>query len=127
PQVDAIVAYLDEHETIEGAPHLDPQHLAVFDCAFKPARGSRSIHYMGHIKMLGATQPFISGAISKTINVPTDATVEDIEQAYRDAWRLGTKAVVRNRAGYRGSIQIDYHDREELDRLLELLAPAATL
>jgi ribonucleoside-diphosphate reductase alpha chain len=99
PQVDAIVAYLDEHETIEGAPHLDPQHLAVFDCAFKPARGSRSIHYMGHIKMLGATQPFISGAISKTINVPTDATVEDIEQAYRDAWRLGTKAVSIYRDG----------------------------
>ena len=88
-QVDAIVAYIDDHETIEGAPHVDPKHLPVFDCAFKPARGSRSIHYMGHIKMIGATQPFISGAISKTINVPTDATVEDIEQAYINAWRLG--------------------------------------
>ena len=98
-QVDAIIAYIDEHETIEGAPHLDPKHLPVFDCAFKPARGSRSIHYMGHIKMLGATQPFISGAISKTINVPTDATVEDIEQAYIDAWRLGTKAVSIYRDG----------------------------
>jgi len=98
-QVDAIIAYLDEHETIEGAPHLDPKHLPVFDCAFKPARGSRSIHYMGHIRMLGATQPFISGAISKTINVPTDATVEDIEQAYIDAWRFGTKAVSIYRDG----------------------------
>ena len=98
-QVDAIVAYIDEHETIEGAPHLDPAHLAVFDCAFKPARGARSIHYMGHIKMIGATQPFISGAISKTINVPTDATIEDIEQAYIDAWRLGTKAVSIYRDG----------------------------
>ena len=98
-QVDAIIAYIDEHETIEGAPHLDPKHLPVFDCAFKPAHGSRSIHYMGHIKMLGATQPFISGAISKTINVPTDATVEDIEQAYIDAWRLGTKAVSIYRDG----------------------------
>ena len=98
-QVDAIVMYIDEHETIEGAPHLDPTHLPVFDCAFKPARGSRSIHYMGHIKMLGATQPFISGAISKTINVPTDARVEDIEQAYIDAWRLGTKAVSIYRDG----------------------------
>ena len=98
-QVDAIVVYIDEHETIEGAPHLDPKHLAVFDCAFKPARGSRSIHYMGHIKMIGATQPFISGAISKTINVPTDAQVEDIEQAYIDAWRLGTKAVSIYRDG----------------------------
>ena len=98
-QVDAIVAYIDEHETIEGAPHLAPKHLAVFDCAFKPAHGSRSIHYMGHIKMLGATQPFISGAISKTINVPTDAGVEEIEQAYIDAWRLGTKAVSIYRDG----------------------------
>ena len=98
-QVHAIVVYIDEHETIEGAPHLDPKQLAVFDCAFKPARGSRSIHYMGHIKMIGATQPFISGAISKTINVPTDARVEDIEQAYIDAWRLGTKAVSIYRDG----------------------------
>ena len=98
-QVDAIVAYIDEHEMIEGAPHLAPKHVPVFDCAFKPAHGSRSIHYMGHVKMIGATQPFISGAISKTINVPTDATVEDIEQAYIDAWRLGTKAVSIYRDG----------------------------
>ncbi len=98
-QVDAIVTYVDEHETIEGAPHLEPTHLPVFDCAFKPAHGSRSIHYMGHIKMLGATQPFISGAISKTINVPTDAKIADIEQAYIDAWRLGTKAVSIYRDG----------------------------
>ena len=98
-QADAIVAYIDEHETIEGAPHLAPKHLPVFDCAFKPAHGSRSIQYMGHVKMIGATQPFISGAISKTINVPTDATVEDIEQAYIDAWRLGTKAVSIYRDG----------------------------
>ena len=98
-QVDAIVTYIDEHETIEGAPHLDPDHLSVFDCAFKPAQGARSIHYKGHIKMIGATQPFISGAISKTINVPTDATAEDIEQAYVDAWRLGTKAVSIYRDG----------------------------
>ena len=99
PQVDAIVAYIDEHETIEGAPDLEPEHLPVFDCAFKPARGSRSIHHMGHIRMIGAAQPFISGAISKTINVPPDATVEEIEQAYLDAWRLGTKAVSIYRDG----------------------------
>ena len=65
----------------------------MFDCAFKPARGVRSIHYMGHIKMVGATQPFLSGAISKTVNVPKEATVEEIEQAYIDSWRLGAKAV----------------------------------
>ena len=78
---------------------LEPEHLPVFDCAFKPARGSRSIHHMGHIRMIGAVQPFISGAISKTINVPPDATVEEIEQAYLDAWRLGTKAVSIYRDG----------------------------
>ncbi len=98
-QVQAIVEYIDEHETIEGAPHIEPGHLAVFDCAFKPANGSRSIHYMGHIKMIGATQPFISGAISKTINVPTEASPDEIEQAYVDAWRLGTKAVSIYRDG----------------------------
>ena len=98
-QINSIVQYVDEHDTIEGAPHLDPAHLAVFDCAFKPARGSRFIHYMGHLKMIGATQPFISGAISKTINVPTDATIEDVERAYVDAWRLGAKAVSIYRDG----------------------------
>ena len=98
-QVSEIVNYIDEHDTIEGAPHLDAEHLPVFDCAFKPAHGQRSIHYSGHLKMIGATQPFISGAISKTINVPADATVEDIEQAYVDAWRLGTKAVSIYRDG----------------------------
>ena len=99
PRVDAIVSHIDGHETIEGAPDLQSRHLPVFDCAFKPARGRRSIHHMGHIRMIGAVQPFISGAISKTINVPPDATVEDIEQAYLDAWRLGTKAVSIYRDG----------------------------
>ena len=98
-QVNDIVKYIDEQETIEGAPHIETDHLAVFDCAFKAANGSRSIHYMGHVKMIGATQPFISGAISKTINVPTEATTDDIKQAYADAWRLGTKAVSIYRDG----------------------------
>ena len=98
-QVKEIVEYIDENETIEGAPHIKDAHLPVFDCAFKPARGVRSIHYMGHIKMVGATQPFLSGAISKTVNVPKEATVEEIEQAYIDAWRLGAKAVSIYRDG----------------------------
>jgi ribonucleoside-diphosphate reductase alpha chain len=98
-QVKEIVEYIDENETIEGAPHLKEAHLPVFDCAFKPARGVRSIHYMGHIKMMGAVQPFLSGAISKTVNVPKEATVEEIEQAYIDAWRLGAKAVSIYRDG----------------------------
>jgi ribonucleoside-diphosphate reductase alpha chain len=98
-QIAEIVAYIDENETIEGAPHLKEKDLPVFDCAFKPARGSRSIHYMGHIKMMGAVQPFISGAISKTVNVPKAATAEEIEQAYIDAWRIGAKAVSIYRDG----------------------------
>jgi ribonucleoside-diphosphate reductase alpha chain len=98
-QIKDVVGYIDEHEMIEGAPHLKDKDLAVFDCAFKPTHGVRSIHYMGHIKMIGAVQPFISGAISKTINVPKEASVEDIEQAYIDAWRLGAKAVSIYRDG----------------------------
>ena len=98
-QVKEIIEYIDENETIEGAPHVKDAHLPVFDCAFKPARGVRSIHYMGHIKMMGATQPFLSGAISKTVNVPKEATVEDIEQAYIDSWRIGAKAVSIYRDG----------------------------
>jgi len=98
-QIKEIVDYIDENETIEGAPHLKDKDLAVFDCAFKPARGVRSIHYMGHIKMMGAVQPFISGAISKTVNVPKAATVNEIEQAYIDAWRIGAKAVSIYRDG----------------------------
>ena len=98
-QVADIIHYIDEQETIEGAPHLLERDLPVFDCAFKAANGERSIHYMGHIKMMGATQPFISGAISKTVNVPKDATVEEIEQAYLESWRLGAKAISIYRDG----------------------------
>ncbi|MEK6601151.1 MAG: vitamin B12-dependent ribonucleotide reductase [Candidatus Binatota bacterium] len=98
-QIQEIVEYIDEHETIEGAPHLKDEDLPVFDCAFKPASGSRSIHYMGHLRMMGAVQPFISGAISKTINMPSDVTVEEIVQAYIEGWKLGVKAVAIYRDG----------------------------
>src|SRR5687768_10330359 len=98
-QIQDIVEYIEEHETIEGAPHLKDDDLAVFDCAFKPANGSRTIHYMGHVKMMGAVQPFISGAISKTINMPTEATIEDIMHAYTESWKLGLKAVAIYRDG----------------------------
>jgi ribonucleoside-diphosphate reductase alpha chain len=98
-QIKEIVAYIDEHETIEGAPHVTAEHLPVFDCAFKALKGDRSIHYMGHIKMMGAVQPFISGAISKTVNVPKDATVDEIQEAYVQSWRLGAKAVSIYRDG----------------------------
>jgi ribonucleoside-diphosphate reductase alpha chain len=99
PQVDAIVDHIDSRETIEGAPGLRESHLPVFDCAFKAANGQRSIHYMGHIKMMGATQPFISGAISKTVNVPKDASVDEITQAYVQSWKLGAKAISIYRDG----------------------------
>jgi ribonucleoside-diphosphate reductase alpha chain len=98
-QIDAIVEFIDVNETIEGAPGLKESHLPVFDCAFKAAKGERSIHYMGHIKMMGATQPFISGAISKTVNVPKDASVDDVMQAYIQSWKLGAKAISIYRDG----------------------------
>ncbi len=94
-----ILAYLDENDTVEGAAELKKEHLPVFDCAFKALKGSRSIHYMGHIRMMGAVQPFISGAISKTVNMPTDVNVDDIFDAYVEAWKLGVKAVAIYRDG----------------------------
>ncbi len=102
-QVDAIVSYIDATGTIEGAPGIKPEHLAVFDCSFKPAKGTRSIHYMGHIKMMAATQPFLSGAISKTVNLPHEATVEEVAEAYAESWRQGIKAVAIYRDGSKGT------------------------
>ena len=92
-QIKAIITFIDENDTIEGAPALKEEHLPVFDCAFKPFNGERSIHHMGHIKMMAATQPFISGAISKTVNMPENTTVEEISDAYMQGWKLGLKAV----------------------------------
>ncbi len=98
-----ILAYIEAHDTIEGAPHLKAEHLPVFDCAFKPLNGTRSIHYMGHIRMMGAVQPFLSGAISKTVNLPHEATPEEIMQAYIESWKLGLKAVAIYRDGCKRS------------------------
>jgi ribonucleoside-diphosphate reductase alpha chain len=98
-QIQDITEYLDENDTIEGAPHLKDEHLPIFDCAFKPFKGTRSIHYMGHVKMMGAVQPFISGAISKTVNMPRDASSEEIGRTYMDAWKLGLKAIAVYRDG----------------------------
>src|SRR6185369_14883873 len=102
-EADQIVSYIDATGTIEGAPNIKEEHLAVFDCSFKPAKGTRSIHYLGHLKMMAATQPFISGAISKTVNLPNNATVEDIMEAYIQAWKLGIKAVAVYRDGCKQS------------------------
>jgi ribonucleoside-diphosphate reductase alpha chain len=101
--VNAIVSYIDATGTIEGAPSIRPEHLAVFDCSFKPAKGTRSIHYMGHLKMMAAAQPFLSGAISKTVNLPQDCSVEDIAETYMEAWRLGIKAVAIYRDNSKGA------------------------
>ena len=102
-EVNAIVSYIDATGTIEGAPGIKPEHLSVFDCSFKPAKGTRSINYMGHIKMMAATQPFLSGAISKTVNLPHEATVEDVAEAYAESWRQGIKAVAIYRDGSKGT------------------------
>jgi ribonucleoside-diphosphate reductase alpha chain len=112
-EIEGIIAHVDKYDTIEdirdeqtGAiipSGLRPGHLSVFDCAFKPARGARSLHYRGHIKMMAAAQPFLSGAISKTVNLPNDATVDDIMNTYIEGWRLGLKAIAIYRDGSKRS------------------------
>ena len=109
-QANNIVSYIDATGTIEGAPGLKEEHLPVFDCSFKPSKGTRSIHYIGHIKMMAATQPFISGAISKTVNLPNDATVEEIAEAYIESWRQGLKAVAIYRDGSKGAQPLNVSD-----------------
>ncbi|MGH7640443.1 MAG: vitamin B12-dependent ribonucleotide reductase [Candidatus Dormibacteria bacterium] len=101
--ISAILDYVNEHDTIEGAPNLREDDLAVFDCAFPPLNGHRSISWQGHVRMMAAVQPFVSGAISKTVNLPQDASPEDVEQAYTDAWRLGLKAIAVYRDGSKRS------------------------
>jgi ribonucleoside-diphosphate reductase alpha chain len=102
-EVKEIVEYIDENDTIEGAPHLADEHLKVFDCAFKPVKGARSIAPMGHVRMMAGVQPFISGSMSKTVNLPTEATVEDIEQTYLESWKLGLKCIAIYRDGCKRS------------------------
>ena len=111
--ISSILGFIDEMETIEGAPELRTDHLPVFDCAFKPRNGARSIHYMGHIRMMGAAQPFLSGAISKTVNLPTNATTADIESAYVESWKLGLKAVAIYRDGCKRSQPLNTGKDEE--------------
>jgi len=98
-----IVDHINESDTIEGAADLKDEHLPVFDCAFKPAQGERTIQHMGHVRMMAAAQPFLSGAISKTVNMPNDSTVEEIEQTYVEAWKLGLKAIAIYRDGCKRS------------------------
>jgi ribonucleoside-diphosphate reductase alpha chain len=112
-QVDAIVSYIDATGTIEGAPGIKPEHLSVFDCSFKPAKGTRTISPMGHVRMMAATQPFLSGAISKTVNLPNDATVDDIAETYVESWRLGLKSVAIYRDGSKGVQPLNVGDGKD--------------
>ncbi|CUT04459.1 vitamin B12-dependent ribonucleotide reductase, partial [Candidatus Chrysopegis kryptomonas] len=120
-QIKEIVDYIDKNDTIEGAPHLKPEHLPVFDCAFKPAKGKRFIHYMGHVKMMAAVQPFISGAISKTVNMPNDVTIDDVMQLYIDAWKMGLKAIAIYRDGSKGTqpLSTSIEDKKEETKKVE--------
>jgi len=101
--IEAIDKYIEANDTIEGAPGLKDAHLPVFDCAFRPAKGKRSIHYLAHLRMMSAVQPFISGAISKTVNMPQESTIEEIMQTYVEGWKLGLKAVAIYRDGSKRS------------------------
>src|SRR4030095_7867779 len=94
-----IVDYIDVEETIEGAPGLKPEHLPAFDCAFRAAHGTRSLPYQGHLPTMAAAQPSISGAISKTVNLPPECTIEDVQDAYMESWKQGLKAVAIYRDG----------------------------
>jgi ribonucleoside-diphosphate reductase alpha chain len=120
-KVKEIVEYIDENDTIEGAPHLQDDHLKVFDCAFKPVKGARSIAPMGHVRMMAAVQPFISGSMSKTVNLPTDATVEEIEQTYMESWKLGLKCIAIYRDGCKRSQPLS----TSLDKEKKVAVPAA--
>ncbi len=103
PRINSIVDYINREDTIEGSADLKDEHLAVFDCAFTPANGSRSINWRAHVRMMAAAQPFLSGAISKTVNMPRDATPADVADAYIEGWRLGLKALAIYRDGSKES------------------------
>jgi ribonucleoside-diphosphate reductase alpha chain len=98
-QIEDISAYMLEKETIEGAPHIKPEDIGVFDCSFKATNGERTVSWLGHVKMMSAAQPFISGAISKTVNLPSDSTIEDVNNVFIEGWRLGLKAIAVYRDG----------------------------
>ena len=112
-QIDAITHYIDKNDTIEGAPGIKDEHLHVFDCAFKPRNGKRFIPYMGHIKMMAAAQPFLSGAISKTVNMPNEATVDEIMQTYIDGWKIGLKSLAIYRDGCKRSQPVNTGTEKE--------------
>jgi ribonucleoside-diphosphate reductase alpha chain len=123
PEIESILAYVDKEDTIEGASDLKPEHLAVFDCAFQPRSGKRSIAWQAHVLMMAAAQPFLSGAISKTVNMPRDTTVDDIAQAYFDGWRLGLKALAIYRDGSKESQPLNTSTEADKAKAKELAKP----
>ena len=112
-QIKEISKHIENKDTIENAPHLKEEDLLVFDCAFKPLNGKRFIHYMGHIKMMATVQSFISGAISKTVNMPEESTVKDVIDAYTQGWKLGIKALAIYRDGSKGAQPLSTKKAEE--------------
>jgi ribonucleoside-diphosphate reductase alpha chain len=121
-EIDSIVAHIDREETIEGAADLKPEHLSVFDCAFPSPSGTRSIPWLAHVRMMAAAQPFISGAISKTVNMPKESTIEDVVGAFMEGWRLGLKALAIYRDGSKG-VQVLSTKKEEEPPEKQVSAP----
>jgi ribonucleoside-diphosphate reductase alpha chain len=115
----AVTTYIEQFGTIEGAPHIKDKDLAVFDCAFRPENGTRTIHHMGHIKMMGSVQPFISGAISKTVNLPEEATVDEVSEAYVEAWKHGLKAIAIYRDGSKKVQPVNTSNKESNTKTIE--------
>jgi len=134
-EIGRIIAHIDEHDTIEDVEipetgtviraGLKPGHLSIFDCAFKPHKGRRSLHYMGHLKMMAAAQPFLSGAISKTVNLPESATVEEIMQTYIEGWRMGLKAIAIYRDGSKRSAPLNVKKTKDMGDVQDVEAALA--
>jgi ribonucleoside-diphosphate reductase alpha chain len=125
-QIDAIIQYISEQDTIEGAPELAQAHLPVFDCAFAPRNGKRFIAYKAHLRMMAAVQPFLSGAISKTVNMPESCTAEEIMETYLEGWRLGLKAVAIYRDGSKRSQPINTSTKGDKQVATAAAAPVAS-
>lgn len=122
-EIDSIIAWINEHDTIEGATDLKAEHLSVFDCAFQPRNGTRSIPWKAHVLMMAAAQPFLSGAISKTVNMPKETTPEDIASAYREGWRLGLKALAVYRDGSKEAQPLSTRSESDKQQERQISAP----
>ena len=117
-EIDEMLQFIDQFDTIEGAPHLKEEHLPVFDCAFKPEKGERFIHYMGHVRMMAAAQPFLSGAISKTVNMPKEATPKEVSDTFMLAWKMGLKAIAIYRDGSKRTQPLSTVKDKESEKVL---------